>query len=48
VIAKAVENNLSYICAEILANSLELSTTIATEDKIKIEETELMISIKKD
>ncbi|MBU0695213.1 MAG: isoleucine--tRNA ligase [Bacteroidetes bacterium] len=48
LIAKAVENNLSYICAEILANSLELSTSIATEDKIQIEETELMISIKKD
>ena len=48
LIAKAVENNLLYICAEILANSLELSTTIATEDKIQIEETVLMISIKKD
>nr|MBC7611604.1 isoleucine--tRNA ligase [Pseudopedobacter sp.] len=48
LIAKAVENNLSYICAEILANSLELSTSISTEDKIQIEETELMISIKKD
>jgi isoleucyl-tRNA synthetase len=48
LIAKAVENNLSYICAEILANSLELSTNISTEDKIQIEETELLISIKKD
>lgn len=48
IIAKAVDNNLSYICAETLATSLNLSENITEGDKIEIEETELIISIKKD
>ncbi|MEO5910109.1 MAG: isoleucine--tRNA ligase [Pelobium sp.] len=48
VIAKAVENNLSYICAEILANSLELSADLSSKHTIEIEEKQLMISILKD
>ena len=48
VIAKAVANNLSYICAETLATSLNLSENLTEGDKIEIEETELIISIKKD
>ncbi|TKC01074.1 isoleucine--tRNA ligase [Pedobacter cryophilus] len=48
VIAKAVENNLSYICAETLATRLEMSDNLTQADTIEIEETKLMISIKKD
>ena len=48
VIAKAVENNLSYICAETLATRLEMSDNLMQADTIEIEETKLMISIKKD
>jgi isoleucyl-tRNA synthetase len=48
VIAKAVENNLSYICAETLATRLEMSDNLTQTDTIEIEETKLMISIKKD
>lgn len=48
VIAKAVENNLSYICAETLATRLEMRDNLTQTDTIEIEETKLMISIKKD
>jgi isoleucyl-tRNA synthetase len=48
MIAKAVENNLSYICAETLGTSLELSDNLNNTDTIEIEETTLKISIKKD
>jgi isoleucyl-tRNA synthetase len=48
LIAKAVENNLSYICAEILANSLLLEQKIDSETTIEIEETNLKITILKD
>jgi isoleucyl-tRNA synthetase len=48
LIAKAVENNLSYICAEILANSLLLEDKIDSETVIEIEETNLKITILKD
>lgn len=48
LIANAVDNNLSYICAEILATSLTLSKNLTEGQKIEIEETELLILIKKD
>ena len=48
IIAKAVANNLSYICAETLATSLNLSDNLTDGEKIEIEETELIIFIKKD
>ncbi len=48
LIAKAVENNLSYICAETLATSLEMSDNLVGKDTIEIENTVLIISIKKD
>jgi isoleucyl-tRNA synthetase len=48
LIAKAVENNLTYICAEILASTLFLSDQIESTNKIEIEQTELTISIDKD
>jgi len=48
LIAKAVENNLSYISAEILASSLLLSDSIISANKIEIEQIELMLSINKD
>ena len=48
IITKAVDNNLSYICAETLATSLSLSENITDGNKIEIEETELIISIKKN
>ena len=48
LIAKAVENNLNYICDEILASSLLLSDNIANSNKIEIEQTELKLLIIKD
>ncbi|MFC5284338.1 isoleucine--tRNA ligase [Pedobacter alpinus] len=48
LIANAVDNNLSYICAEILATSLTLSKNLIEGQKIEIEETELLILITKD
>lgn len=44
---EAVKNNLSYICAEILADSLEFSSDLEAGDKVEIEEQELLISIRK-
>lgn len=46
-IAEAVRNNLSYICAEILADSLELDNEDNTGDKAEIDDIELKISITK-
>jgi isoleucyl-tRNA synthetase len=48
LIAQAVENNLSYICAEILANELHLSNDINLSNKIEIYQTQLMLLITKD
>jgi isoleucyl-tRNA synthetase len=48
LITNAVENNLSYICAEILATSLELSPNINEGQMIEIEDTEILTLIKKD
>lgn len=46
-IAEAVRNNLSYICAEILADSLELDNEDNTGNKAEIDDIELKISITK-
>ncbi len=46
-IAEAVRNNLSYICAEILADSLELDNEDNTGEKAEIDDIELKISITK-
>lgn len=48
IINGAVENNLSYICAEILATSLVMSDKLSDGTSIDIEDKELKISIKKD
>ena len=46
-IAEAVRNNLSYICAEILADSFELVSDLNKGEKVEIDEQELLISITK-
>lgn len=46
-IAKAVENNLSYICAEILADSFKLDGDLENGEKVEIDNTELTILITK-
>ncbi len=47
-ITKAVENNLSYICAEILANSLVLVKDLKSGQLIDIEGTQLYLEITKE
>lgn len=46
-VAEAVSRNLSYICAEILATSLELVDGLNEGEKIIIDEHELWITVKK-
>ncbi|MEJ6981770.1 isoleucine--tRNA ligase [Pedobacter sp. P351] len=46
-ITEAVKNNLSYICAEILADSFELVNELNKGEKVEIDEQELLISITK-
>jgi isoleucyl-tRNA synthetase len=46
-ISEAVKNNLSYICAEILADSFELDSKLADGEKVTIDDTELTILITK-
>jgi len=46
-IAEAVKHNLSYICAEILAGSLELVNDLSKGEKAEIDGQELLISITK-
>ncbi len=48
LIANAVNKNLSYICAEILATSLTLRENIMNGQTIEIEGTQLLTSITKD
>lgn len=48
ILSGAVENNLSYICAEILATSFIMSDKLNSDTSIDIEDKELKISIKKD
>jgi isoleucyl-tRNA synthetase len=46
-VSDALKNNLSYICAEILADSLELVNELDGGEVVNIDEHELMILIKK-
>lgn len=46
-IAEAVKNNLSYICAEILADSMELVTELENGVTVGIDENDLLLLIKK-
>ncbi|MGV3706814.1 MAG: isoleucine--tRNA ligase [Arcticibacter sp.] len=46
-VSEAIINNLSYIKAEILADSFELVPALATGDKVQIDEQELTILITK-
>lgn len=47
VVAQAVRNNLSYICAEILADDLALDTQLQEGEKVTINEEDLLIEITK-
>jgi isoleucyl-tRNA synthetase len=44
---EAVQNNLSYICAEILADSLTLVDQLDEGDKVTIDDNEILIAISK-
>ncbi|MFZ4263410.1 isoleucine--tRNA ligase [Sphingobacterium sp. HJSM2_6] len=46
-IQQAVENNLSYICTEILANSLQFEDKLAFGDQIEIGEENLLLQLEK-
>ena len=46
-ISEAVKNNLSYICAEILAENLTLESQLNEGDKIEIDGNEILIVISK-
>ena len=48
LITNAVENNLSYICAEILATSLEVLPQLNEGQAIEIEDTKILTLIKKN
>jgi isoleucyl-tRNA synthetase len=48
LIAQSVAENLSYICAETLANSLILAENLSIGSNIEIQETQLLIAIQKD
>ncbi|TZF86225.1 isoleucine--tRNA ligase (plasmid) [Pedobacter sp. BS3] len=47
LIAESVENNLSYICAEILAQSLAFNNDLSGGQTVEVDETELKIVITK-
>lgn len=46
-ITAAATENLSYICAEILADTLDFEETLVSGDKIEIDEKELTVLIVK-
>ena len=46
-IIEAIENNLSYICAEILADTIQLDNQLNMGDTVLIDEHELLIYINK-
>jgi len=48
LIAQSVADNLFYICAETLANSLTLVENLSTGTSIEIQETELILALQKD
>ncbi|MCX2573239.1 isoleucine--tRNA ligase [Pedobacter sandarakinus] len=47
LVATAVNKNKAYICAEILADELELNDTVLNANKISIDDVELSISVTK-
>jgi len=47
LISEAVQNNLSYICAEILANAVNPDSQLSDGDTVLIDENEVLISITK-
>jgi isoleucyl-tRNA synthetase len=47
LVANAVAKNKGYICAEILADELELTDTVTNANKITIDDVELSISVTK-
>jgi isoleucyl-tRNA synthetase len=47
LIREAVQNNLSYICAEILADTVQFEDQLAEGDIVIIEENEVLIAITK-
>jgi isoleucyl-tRNA synthetase len=47
LINEAVKNNLSYICAEILAESIELDNQLNEGETVLIDENEILIAITK-
>ncbi|RZK14200.1 MAG: isoleucine--tRNA ligase, partial [Pedobacter sp.] len=47
LVANAVAKNKAYICAEILADELELTDTVINANKITIDDVELSISVTK-
>jgi isoleucyl-tRNA synthetase len=46
-ISPAVKNNLAYICAEILADSLVLEANLNTTETFEIDDVKLFVSITK-
>ena len=46
-ISTAVHNNLSYICAEILADTITLDNELSNGELVQIDENEIMIAISK-
>ena len=46
-ISEALKNNLTYICAEILADSLELLTDLDSGETVSIDDKNLIIEINK-
>ncbi len=48
LITQSVADNLSYICAETLANNLTLVDNLSTGNHIEIQEIQLLIAIQKD
>lgn len=46
-IKEAINNNLDYICAEILANKLEFSDELTNKERVEINEKEIYIGIEK-
>jgi isoleucyl-tRNA synthetase len=47
IIAEAISNNLSYICAEILADSVALDDEMVDGEKTVVDEIEILITISK-
>ena len=43
----SINNNLNYICAEILANKLEFVQDLTINERVEINEKEIYISIEK-